>query len=166
MQADGLTLQGLDHNDFTPEKVADRILSFIGQALGRSIEADSGMDESEMLGQIKKGVERAFKESRKILKGLGIFKGEIKEQVEQTQQLVEKGLDRLNIPRHHANASVMQFQGAAMEKSVSQSAALEIRTEEGDLVKIDFSQSFQVALVLLNYRLRDFPVVAFRAAAP
>ena len=65
-------------NDYTPEKVAGRILGFIEQRL--QSEQAAGADPSKLKGlleQARSGVEKGFAEARKILDGMGVLQGKV-----------------------------------------------------------------------------------------
>jgi hypothetical protein len=129
LQGNGVSLAGLDAKDFSPEKVAGRLLDFAEQA---------SKDNPEKLEQIKKGFKQGFKQAKKMLKGMGLLEGEIKQNFEATRHLVKKGLESLkNESTVVESRTTIQFQ--AISKSLQQSGAIEIATKEGDLVKIDFS---------------------------
>ncbi len=128
----GLSLQGIDEGDFTPKKVAGRLLSFAETVLQNHPEAKD---------DIKKGFERGFHDAREMLQGMGFLKGDVKKDIEHTQQLVEKGLNKMgNHDTPPVAVSKMQFQ--AVSTFSSQSTEIEIETQEGDKVTISFNHTF------------------------
>lgn len=130
---------------YTPEKVADRILGFIGSVVGQ--EPDEGQ-RSELLEQARAGIEKGFAEARDILDGLGVLKGDIADNVNRTYDLIQNGLDRLaskdsdNIDiEQGADAAVATQAGfAAASYSTSQTTSLIVNTQDGDRVTIDISK--------------------------
>lgn len=87
-------IESLDRNDFTPGKVAERILSFIESALSRLGDGND-QDRQGLLEQAREGVERGFREAREILSGLGVLQGNIETDINQTHDLIMEGLDAL-----------------------------------------------------------------------
>ncbi|WP_252273054.1 DUF5610 domain-containing protein [Pseudomonas subflava] len=79
-------------DDYTPEKVAGRILDFIDQRM--KSEAAAGADPAklqEMMGQAREGVEKGFAEARKILDGMGVLKGKVAEDIDATYAKIQEG---------------------------------------------------------------------------
>ncbi len=98
--ADRLGLKPGDLNDkasnYTPDKVADRILGFVEG--GIKSKAASGADTAElqdMLEQARKGIEKGFAEAKKILDGLGVLGGKVAADIEETYSKITAGLDKL-----------------------------------------------------------------------
>jgi hypothetical protein len=94
----GLEPGALDgkRDDFTPDKVADRIIGFIEQRL--KSEAAAGADTSKLeglLAQAREGVEKGFAEARKILDGMGVLKGKVAEDIDATYEKIQSGLKGL-----------------------------------------------------------------------
>ncbi len=87
-------IETLDANDFSPEKVAERILSFIRAGIGL-LAGEAGTDErkNELLDKAIEGVERGFAEAKEILNGLGVLEGKIAEDIETTHELIFQGID-------------------------------------------------------------------------
>lgn len=94
----GLEPGALDgkREDFTPDKVADRVLGFIEQRL--KSEAANGADPAKLeglLAQAREGVEKGFAEARKILDGMGVLKGKVAEDIDATYDKIQNGLKGL-----------------------------------------------------------------------
>ncbi len=126
-------IQALDPSDFTPERVADRILGFIGTAMNMA--RANGADEEklqDMLMQARKGVEQGFNDAREILTGLGVFEGKIKDNANQTLDLIQQGLDRMEGKAPADSESLAIAASSHQERSLS----LEIRTQDGDLITL------------------------------
>ena len=153
-QSNQTSLFELDPADFTPDKVADRILSFIGAAFA-NIPAGDKSGQLERLEQARKGVEKGFNDAKEILEGLGAFKDGIAENANKTYDLIQNGLDKIaaNI---ESGASVLDGlfsknglqagqsnEAVSLERSTSskQSFEFELTTRDGDKVTINVSQS-------------------------
>lgn len=133
-------IETLDASEFTPEKVADRILGFIGAALNMA--KSKGADEEklqEIMAQVRKGVEEGFKEARGILEGLGILKGEIKANADKTYDLIQQGLDRLEgkSPEPVAAPQSSESLQIATSNQQGRSLSLQVRTQDGDVVTLN-----------------------------
>lgn len=94
---DGETpVEKLIPEDYSPEKVADRILSFV--RLSMTMFASKGDDDKALMhkfDQALEGIERGFSEAREILEGLGVLNGAIKEGVDNTYALITQGMEKL-----------------------------------------------------------------------
>lgn len=87
-----------DNNPYaTPEGTANVILSFSLSLYASYSEGHKGEDSDEtatnFINLIRGGFEKGFKEATDILKGLSVFEGEIKTDIEKTWELVQKGYD-------------------------------------------------------------------------
>ena len=81
---------------FTPTRVAERVLGFIEQRLQR--EAADGADQEKLQGllqQAREGIEQGFAEARKILDGLGVLQGKIATDIDETYARLQDGLQGL-----------------------------------------------------------------------
>jgi uncharacterized protein DUF5610 len=138
LNKDNLSLRGLDQADFTPEKVADRIVSVVSQALGQFINQHPQDNEADFIAQVRTGIEKGFNEARDILQSLNVLQGKVAEDIDTTYALVQDGLDRLELKQSETISS-MQYQelSAAME----QATEIQIKTQDGDVVNITLSQS-------------------------
>ncbi|MCP4043679.1 MAG: hypothetical protein GY731_17275, partial [Gammaproteobacteria bacterium] len=129
-------IQDLHPVDFTPEKVAERILQFVGAAIGQA--RGNGADDEKlahMMEQARQGVEKGFQQAREILSGLGVLEGRIADDVNQTYDLIQKGLDRLEGEGLATANRTESMLSADYRKETTLS--LEIRTRDGDVVTID-----------------------------
>lgn len=158
LAADGQgPVENLKKDDFTPEAVADRILGFIGRAIG--LAKVDGADENkinQMFGQARQGVEKGFEDARKILKDLGGLTGQVKDGVDKTYGLVQDGLKRLE------NGDSQQASGIGEEGAVlssgygnQNSLALEVRTREGDVVTINLQRNLSASSTEMGARSAD-----------
>ncbi|GMQ87056.1 MAG: hypothetical protein BMS9Abin08_0254 [Gammaproteobacteria bacterium] len=135
----------------TPEKVAERTLEFIELVVGQ--ETDEGR-RSELLEQVRAGVERGFAEARDILDGLGVLNGDIAKNVDRTYELIQSGLDKLasngageedddaatEPVASEAGAVATQAGFAAASYSTRQTTSLIVNTLDGDRVTIDITR--------------------------
>lgn len=146
-QIPGMSLEGmkkLDANQFTPEKVSDRISHFVAKGLemararGESEEKIQRLYDSAM-----KGVEQGFREAKEILNGLGVLQGDIAADVARTEELTFEKLRALSPEQRTAMEMVSLSASQRYERA--DSFELNITTREGDEVRIRFdrSDSFQ-----------------------
>ncbi|MCK5663238.1 MAG: DUF5610 domain-containing protein, partial [Thiotrichaceae bacterium] len=89
---EGIELKGLNADDFTPEKVSERILSFVsGHILGES----DNEKQNELMAQAREGIEQGFSEARDILESLEVLNGQVKTDIDSTYDLIQQGLQHL-----------------------------------------------------------------------
>jgi len=142
---EGIELKGLKADDFTPEKVSDRILGFVS---GRILSEDDSDEQKEMMAQARKGIEQGFAEAREILESLSVLNGKVKEDIDTTYDLIQKGLQRLEnevngIPDEEDSAkqdeSAVAIKEASSEHAFSrnESTKVAITTNDGDKILIE-----------------------------
>ncbi len=152
LEAEGINLEESKKEDFSPEKVAKRILSFAD-----SIVTGAKDDEQRniRLQQVKQGIAEGLSQARGILDSLSVLNGEIKDNVDTTEDFLNKGMEKIAAgedfnsifaaPEEQNDSEDFEENTAtAMTSGVSASQAsaqqnttdLEIRTKEGDIVKI------------------------------
>ncbi|WP_165673745.1 DUF5610 domain-containing protein [Metapseudomonas otitidis] len=150
---DPATLAGKTQDDYTPDKVAGRILDFVGGRI--QAEAANGADPEKlqkMLDQARQGVEKGFAEAKKILQGMGVLGGKIASDIEDTFQRVQDGLDRIGSTYGLGGTpagDTSSVSRAAVSASTSTSTLvarsstfdLEVTTREGDTLKISIAQA-------------------------
>ena len=156
-QDEGIELKGLKTDDFTPEKVSERILGFVS---GRILSEDDSNKQNELMTKAREGIERGFAEARDILESLSVLNGRVKEDVDSTYDLIQQGLDRLDkevngiliedtIAKEQDEEDPSRIQQASMQSSFSrdESTKIEITTNDGDKILIDLfrQQSAQSA---------------------
>lgn len=142
-------LKKLDPNEYTPEKVADRITGFVAMGLenararGKSEEEIQALYESAV-----KGAERGFKEAKDILSNLKVLEGNVAEQVDATEKLTFEGLAKLSPlqPKTETEAvpAPSTTSGVAVAERYQQAEdfSLKLKTRDGDEVEINFSRNF------------------------
>lgn len=143
----GMSLDGmkkLDANQFTPEKVAERISQFVanGMELARA-RGESEEKIQQLYDRAMKGVEQGFREAKEILNGLGVLQGKIAADVARTEELTFEKLRALSPEQRTAMDMVSLSVAQRYERA--DSFELNITTREGDEVRIRFdrSDSFQ-----------------------
>ncbi|OEC35659.1 hypothetical protein A7D27_26230 [Pseudomonas sp. 1D4] len=148
---DPATLAGKTQDDYTPDKVAGRILDFVGGRI--QAEAANGADPEKlqkMLDQARQGVEKGFAEAKKILQGMGVLGGKIASDIEDTFQRVQDGLDRIGstyglggTPAGDTSSVSRAAVSASTSTLVARSSTfdLEVTTREGDTLKISIAQA-------------------------
>lgn len=132
-------------NDFAPDKVANRLLSFIEQRL----QGSAGDKEAlgGLLQQARAGIEKGFNEATKILEGMGVLQGKVAEDIGKTRSLLDKGMQDLekrylgnvaNSPPASTNTSV----GAYAERFAARldTFDLEVTTRGGDRLRISIAE--------------------------
>lgn len=133
-------------NDYTPEKVAGRILGFIEQRL--QSEAAAGADPSKLKGlldQARSGVEKGFAEARKILDGMGVLQGKVASDIDDTYQKIQDGFSDLD---KRFNPAATPSTGSTAVAAYSERFAaqaetfdMEVTTRDGDRLRISIAQA-------------------------
>ncbi|MDX2506539.1 MAG: DUF5610 domain-containing protein [Gammaproteobacteria bacterium] len=147
---EGIELSGLQAEDFTPEKVSERILGFVS---GRILSEQDNEQQAQLMEQARKGIEQGFSEAREILESLDVLNGRIKEDVDSTYELIQQGLERLQQQldgtpvdddedenaENELQEGIAQVQQATMQSSFSrnENTQVEITTRDGDTILID-----------------------------
>ena len=133
-------------NDYTPEKVAGRILGFIEQRL--QSEQAAGADPSKLKGlleQARSGVEKGFAEARKILDGMGVLQGKVASDIDDTYQKIQDGFSDLD-KRFNPDAALVEGStniAAYSERFAAQAETfdMEVTTRDGDRLSISIAQA-------------------------
>lgn len=132
--------------DFSPEKVADRVLGFIEQRL--KSEAASGADPEklqQLLDQARSGVQKGFDEARKMLDGMGLLKDKVATDIDDTFKRIEQGfagLDKLYgaVPANGESKGVTPTSSDRFA-AVAESFELNITTRDGDRLRVSVAQA-------------------------
>jgi hypothetical protein len=145
-QSNQTSLFELDPADFTPEKVAERILSFVGAAFS-DIETGDKTAQLEKLEQARVGIEKGFNDAKDILEGFGVFKDEIADNANETYDLLQQGLNKIAVNiesgvsvleglfnRDNSLNNVYNTERATI---LQQSFEFELTTKDGDNVIIN-----------------------------
>jgi hypothetical protein len=133
-------------NDYTPEKVAGRILGFIEQRLQseQAAGADSGKLQ-KLLDQARSGVEKGFAEARKILDGMGVLQGKVASDIDDTYKKIQDGFSNLD-KRFNPDAALVEGStniAAYSERFAAQAETFEmsVTTRDGDRLRISIAQA-------------------------
>lgn len=136
-------LKSLSASEYTPDKIADRIGTFVALGLENARARGKSEDDVQALyDSAVKGVEQGFREAKEILANLDVLNGGIAGQVEATEKATFEALAGLSPSRRN------ETQGAAMTKSLAVAEryqraddfSLTVKTRDGDLVKVNFSR--------------------------
>lgn len=132
--------------DFTPEKVAGRVLGFIEQRL--QSEAAAGADPARLekiLGQAREGVEKGFADARKILDGMGVLGGKVASDIDDTYQRIQDGLGdltkRYSPAAPSAGGSLAVAGYSERFTALAETFDLAITTRDGDKLRISVAQA-------------------------
>jgi hypothetical protein len=133
-------------NDYTPEKVAGRILSFIEQRL--QTEHAAGADPAKLQGlleQARSGVEKGFAEARKILDGMGVLQGKVASDIDDTYQKIQDGFSaldqRFNPAASTSNANVAVAAYSERFTAQAETFDMQVTTRDGDRLRISIAQA-------------------------
>ncbi|WP_103102925.1 DUF5610 domain-containing protein [Pseudomonas sp. LFM046] len=134
--------------DYSPEKVADRVVDAIDQRLRK--EAANGADKATLQGlldQARAGVQKGFDDARKTLDGLGLLGGKVAEDIDDTFNRIQSGLDQLQKTRIQPDQAVQPGAVVAAagysERFAAQAETfdLEVKTRDGDKLRISIAQA-------------------------
>jgi hypothetical protein len=154
--ADKLGLKAGDLNgkasDFTPDKVSDRIVGFVGGVLkSKAADGAAPAELQDMLDKMRKGVEDGFAEAKKILDGLGVLGGKVAADIEETFNKITAGLDKLGeslgLPAAGSDTSTGEptsITGDYSDRNYqaqAQSFNLDLTTLDGDKIHIEASNA-------------------------
>lgn len=140
MSADGL--KALDPNDYTPEKVAERISGFVASGLEAARSRGASQERLDQMYQAAvKGVEKGFAEARDILDNLNLLQGNIAAQVDATETATFDALAAIAPGATPAGSSQASMRMGVLERfSNAEDMELSVRTRDGDRVTISFSR--------------------------
>lgn len=133
-------------DDYTPEKVAGRILGFIEQRL--QSEAAAGADPTKLdklLSQARDGVEKGFAEARKILDGMGVLKGQVAGDIDDTYKRIQDGFGDLDkrfgsaVPSAGGTVAVAGY--SERFSALAETFDLSVTTRDGDRLRISVAQA-------------------------
>ena len=144
LEADGISpVQDANPDDFTPEKVAERIIGFIDGAM--ELAKLNGADEKQlnkMFNEAKRGIDMGFKEATDILKGYGVLEGKIAEDIDDTYGRIQEGLKELESKYASSESRVTSRSRLdAVSHERSESFSLEVETNDGDVITLTIENS-------------------------
>jgi len=133
-------------NNFSPEAVAGRILDFVESSIEQR--AGSAIEAQSLLQQAREGIAQGFAEARDILNALSKNSEEIDTRVDNTENLIFQGLDRLNdlysdVPQTSNGQLISETGSFSSQFKQSNDASLEIVTRDGDRVAVSYSAFIQ-----------------------
>ncbi|NKN33116.1 DUF5610 domain-containing protein [Marichromatium bheemlicum] len=138
---DANAVRKLDAEEFTPDKVANRIADAVATGLESARARGRSEAEIEQLyQQAVEGARQGFKEAREILSNLDALQGKVADQLDETEQLTFAALDGLAPGGQGTASSATTAIGVAERFQHAESFSLEVRTRDGDSVRIDFGQ--------------------------
>lgn len=133
-------------DDFTPDKVADRIVGFVEKRL--QSEAAAGADPAKLqslLDQAREGVEKGFAEARKILDGMGVLQGKVADDIDATYDKIQTGLDDLasglSAPLPSGSSSVAVAAYSERFAARAETFDMQITTRDGDRLSISVASA-------------------------
>jgi hypothetical protein len=135
-------------DDYSPAKVAERILGFVGGHMAR--QAADGADSAQLqknLQQFRDGVEKGFADARKILDGLGVLNGQVAANIDDTYARIQDGLGALDQqyspPVTGSDSSAIVGVAAYRERFAAQAQTfdLQVTTNDGDKLRISVAQA-------------------------
>lgn len=135
--------------DYTPDKVADRVLGFIDQRLrSESVNGAAPAKLRGLLDQARAGIQKGFDDARKVLDGLGVLGGKVASDIDDTFTRIQDGLDQLQktyLPTEQASAQSGGVAAVAgySERFVAKAETfdLDVRTRDGDRLRISIAQA-------------------------
>ncbi len=166
LKTKGIDFQRLTAEDFTPAKVADKILSSIQAAFGRFRQTQPAGDTDKFFAEIRKGLVKGFSEAKDILQKSGVLQGQIAEDVDKTYDLTLQRLDKFaSLKSPDANDKTVldtpvTFQSLTAQQS--HTTEIQVKTREGDIVTINLTQSSSNRLAALQLQQGDATLQAFR----
>ncbi len=152
-------LQYLQPEDYGPQAVADRILGFVEGHINAKAKGGASDDElNDLLSQARQGIDKGFSEAEDILKGLDMLNGKVKQDINDTYNLLQDGLTNFekelfeDVATADNARDTHSTQSAELASSQSQQRrfSLEVTTRDGDVIQIQASasQSSQSAMSL------------------
>lgn len=134
-------------DDYTPEKVAERIIGFVEQRL--QSEAAAGADPAKLQGllnQAREGVEKGFAEARKIIDGMGALHGKVAADIDDTYKRIQDGFAGLDkrfgsTPAPTTGGSVSAAAYSERFSARAETFDMAITTRDGDRLRISVAQA-------------------------
>ena len=130
----------LQATEYTPEKVAERILGFVRAGVAQRAGADPDK-AGQLLEQARAGIERGFSEARDILRGLGALVGAVEENTDRTYTLLQEGMQALSAELSGADKFGSAPRSMESHARYAESAELEIVTAEGDRIRMSIQHN-------------------------
>ena len=90
LSSTGISIQGADPSDYTPEAVADRILARVGDLIAAN--SDTEGEAREIFEKASEGIKRGLDDAREFLEGLGALNEQINGNITETEDRLNEGL--------------------------------------------------------------------------
>lgn len=136
-QASDQATAATSKNTYSPENVAQRILSHVGNYLERLQEQGAS---DERLGDVfeiaKSSVQKGIEDANEKLKALGWLNESVEKGIEETQSLISEGFDSLEDFFLGAKGVSTVEQVSSTSYSRQDAASFELVTQEGDRVNV------------------------------
>ena len=161
IDADNLSSANTNNTDFSPDKVADRILAFVNKTIGHLKNSDPNFDQDKFLSLVKQGIDTGFSDAHNALNSVGLLKGQIKENLDVTYTKIQDGLSKIDLSNQASSSSVSELQGFSAQ--LKQTAEIEVVTKEGDVIKIRLNQSALVDQSGANIQQNGISASAFQS---
>lgn len=145
------------------DKLAERILANIAKSYGEQLKADPNFDKANFLSQVKQGVEEGFAQARDALDQLGLLNDAQSANLEDAYATIQDGLSKLEKSLNPVNTTQVQTQGVAAQ--ISQSAEIEIVTQEGDVVKIRLAESASMSQSIAHVKQNGQAATTFESSS-
>ena len=154
-------MKSLDANEYSPEKVAERISGFVAQGLEQARARGASDEELNRMYQAAvSGVEKGFQEATEILKDLNMLTDDLSATIDKTHDLTFDALAGLAPTSQTAPTSQVGI-SAAERYSKSESFSMDVMTKEGDKVSIRFDSSASETASLGAYSDGESSAVSF-----
>lgn len=138
----GSELKELKADNFTPEKVSNRIADYVAMGMERAKrEGKSDAQIQSMYEASVAGIEKGFSEAKDILENMNLLSDDLATTIDET---LEQTLEKVGAlaPTSTVTEPVSSKSISAAERyESSESFSLKVRTQDGDNVTIRFSNS-------------------------
>lgn len=141
---DASALKKLDAQEYTPDKIADRISQFVGRGLDNArAQGKSEAEVQSLFDSAMSGAAKGFKDAKEILKNLDLLSGDIGAQVQATEDKTFAALRKLSPSSQTASLTTSNSTSvaAAQRYQQAQDFQLRLKTKDGDTVNISFSRA-------------------------
>ncbi|SBS26432.1 hypothetical protein MAQ5080_00518 [Marinomonas aquimarina] len=129
-------------NDFSPEKVAQRIMSHVGNYMEK-LQKNGANDErlAAVFDTAKEAVQKGMDDAKEKLDALGwLVNGGVQEGIDETQSLLDEGFEALRksfFEPADVNAASQVSMASEMSYRREDYSQIQMTTQEGDVVKLN-----------------------------
>lgn len=123
------------------ETTAKNILGFVANGLN-ALRSQGASEEriQQRWAEAQKGIEKGYKDAIGMLKGLGLYDSALESEVEAGRSLVNEGMEKLRVGENPFTQSSVESVAQAVKMNTSNAMKLEVKTRDGDIVKVTFHQ--------------------------